>query len=1166
MMTVKSSGALCIVSATVTLLFASVGVSAAPADAAAATPAWSLTVSALPTNFAPESSEDEYILFATNDGNETTGATTVTVTDTVSKGLTVTSVRGHDTDTGRSLFCTSTGVALTCSTTTIGTTPVAAGDALVVRVRVSVSPGAPSSVTSSAAVTGGGALAGASARVSTAISSSPAPFGIAAFSAAATNADGTLDNQAGSHAYEATASFTLDSSGTAGGLAAAAPLKDVAVALPAGFVGNPQVGPQCTQGEFEHKSATRSCPLDSQVGQVTLLFATTGLAEPYEEVAPVFNLAPVDGHTAEFGFYAGESGEVPVVVVASVRSSSDYGITTKITNLPTGIGGRPIAPLLSAFTFWGVPADPSHNAQRGLFCLPAVGPGLQGQCYNYDEGGFTHPPPLGVAPAGVSSGAAQIPFLANPTSCQSGPLQTVLSVDSWPNPGSPATATADSPQPSGCDELSFDPMLELTPESQQAGAASGYEIKLEVPQGDGQSAPASAELKRAVVTLPEGVSVSPSAATGLEGCSDSQIGIDTQSPVKCPNGSKVGTVTVRTPLLPGPLEGSVYVGDPLPNDPYRIFLNVEGFGVVVRLEGKVHADPSTGQLTSTFEEDPQLPFSDLELHLFGGPQAALSNPPGCGTATTTSELTPWSAGPGGTGAATPSSSFEVSFDGHGAGCPTPQQFAPVLSAGSQGAQAGAFSPFLLTLSRTDEDQYLAGISAHAPPGLLGMLSEVALCPEPQASLGTCAPDSLIGRTTVGAGPGPEPFYLGGRLYLTGPYKGAPFGLSVVVPAIAGPYNLGTVVVRSAINVDPNTAALTITSDPFPQILQGIPLQLRTINVIVDRPNFMFNPTRCSEQPITAAVASTQGSSASVSSPFAAQGCANLPFKPTLTASTLARTSKANGASLSVKVTSGPGQANIAKVSLQLPIALPSRLTTLQKACTEAQFNANPSACPAASVIGTARALTPVLNVPLTGPAILVSHGGAAFPDVEFVLQGQGVTIVLDGKTQITNGITYSRFETLPDAPVSSFEAVLPEGPYSILSAYLPAGANGSLCAENLTMPTTLTGQNGARIQQTTRIAVTGCPVARPRMKIRKTVLKGNTLMVSIATSQKGTVKISGTGLLRVTEHSVAAGAHTIDVPLTKAGVARRRRRARASVRVTLTVGKQSVVKTTSVRL
>ncbi len=396
----------------------------------------------------------------------------------------------------------------------------------------------------------------------------------------------------------------------------------------------------------------------------------------------------------------------------------------------------------------------------------------------------------------------------------------------------------------------------------------------------------------------------------------------------------------------------------------------------------------------------------------------------------------------------------------------------------------------------------------------------------------------------------------------------------MVPAVAGPFNLGDVVVRASIAVNPATSALTITSDPLPQIRDGVPFRLLTVTLEVNRPGFMLNATNCSEQAISATItgehpigSSEAAKSGVASSAYAASGCANLPFKPKVTAVTAGQASKADGASLDVKIESaGLGQANIAKVDLQLPTALPSRLSTLQKACLAAVFDANPAACDEGSVIGKATIHTPLLNSPLTGPAYLVSHGGAAFPDVELVLQGEGVTLILDGKTDIKNGITYSRFESAPDAPFTTFETELPTGPHSILGAYVPAKEDYSLCKTSLAMPTTITGQNGAVIEQSTKIAVTGCKASKPSVKITKTKLKGNTLLVTVETSANGTVTISGNDLKTTVKKNVRAGGHQITVALTKAGKTAKRHRKMIKLRASLTVGMQAAAKTISVKL
>jgi hypothetical protein len=467
-----------------------------------------------------------------------------------------------------------------------------------------------------------------------------------------------------------------------------------------------------------------------------------------------------------------------------------------------------------------------------------------------------------------------------------------------------------------------------------------------------------------------------------------------------------------------------------------------------------------------FDENPQFPFSDLRLHFFGGARGKLATPQGCGTFTTASALMPWSA-PGSGPDATPSSSFQIET-----GCQA--GFAPSFTAGSTNPQAGGYAPFTLSIARNDGEQNLAGVSVTLPEGSLGKIAGVPLCPDANANAGSCPQASAVGNVTAGAGVGPSPYFVSGKVYLTGPYKGGPYGLVEEVPAVAGPFNLGTVVVRQSLRIDSHTTQVTAVSDPLPTILQGVPLWVRRVDVTLDRPGFTFNPTSCTAMQVTGTLTSTQGASASVASRFQVGGCRELPFSPSFKVSTQARTSKHDGASLDVNVASGQGQANIGKVAVTLPKQLPSRLSTIQQACTEAAFVANPASCPVGSDIGTATAHTPVLANPLVGPAYLVSHGGAAFPDLVIILQGEGITLQLVGSIDIRHGVTSSAFNSVPDAPISTFELSLPQGPHSALAATLPAKAKGSLCGTSLVMPTTITGQNGAQIKQQTKITVTGC--------------------------------------------------------------------------------------------
>ncbi len=904
-------------------------------------------------------------------------------------------------------------------------------------------------------------------------SSAMASFGLRSFDVTWTNQDGSPDTQAGSHPFQMTTSFGFNAAiNSFEELAPEIDLKNTTVDLPPGLTGSATAVPQCPQELFTRDRLSggnaSSCPATSAVG-IAAIELLAGFTEVVTAYVSVYSLVPPPGVPAEFGVnFAG----VPIVLVPSVRTGGDYGLRVESKNTSQALQIFGVA-----VTIWGVPGDPGHDGVRGL-CLNEVTGGSTGE----------------KCPANIGDK----PLLTLPTSC-SGPLVSVIHVDSWQEPAQTITDKSVSHDNQGhpvgihgCNRLDFSPSLAVQPDTSSTDSPAGLEVNLRVPQNESPEGLAEADLRKVLITLPSGVLVSPSAANGLEACTEAQIALHSPEPAECPNASKVGSVKVETPLLEHHLEGSVYVaqqgGNPF-ESLLAVYLVVEGSGVRVKLAGKIAADPATGQLTTRFEElpkqqlsFPQLPFSDLKLRLFGGPRAALVTPQTCGTYQATGLLTPWSSEvPGGVMSSPP---FPIN-----AGCTS--QFDPSFVAGTTSTQAAGFSPFTATFSRTDQDQDFKEVTVKTPPGLLGMLSRIPLCGEPQAELGTCPAASQIGHVTVGAGAGPDPIFLPqpGRaedpVYLTGPYNGAPFGLSIVDHAEAGPFNLGPVIVRAAVSVDPHTAQVIVRSQPLPQILQGISLQIKTVNVTVNREGFIFNPTNCQPLTLNSTVVSTHNATAYLSSRFQATNCATLAFNPKFTAFTQGKASHANGASLDVKVGYPKGaQANIASVKVLLPKQLPSRLTTIQKACTEATFNANPAGCPAASNIGTATANSPVLNTPLTGPAYLVSRGGAAFPDIVIILQGQGVTLDLVGNTNISKGVTTSTFAAVPDAPISSFELKLPEGPHSALTSNLPVRAKRSFCATKLTMPTTITAQNGARITQNTKIAVAGCPRKRLTRSLR----------------------------------------------------------------------------------
>jgi hypothetical protein len=881
--------------------------------------------------------------------------------------------------------------------------------------------------------------------------------GIETFESSITNQDGTPALQAGAHPYEVStyirfATSHVDPEGKTDPEGA---VKDIHVELPPGFVGNPEATPKCPPEVLNN--AVLHCPPESQVGVARITF-TSG----FDEHPEVFNMVPPGKIPAMFGFRVlGQQ----IYAFVTVRTNGDYGLTFRLDDISQALGL-----VGTGLTFWGVPADPGHDGER----FPC----------NYEGGSCPSP-------------SAPMPFLTNPTYC-TGPLKTVLHADFWEQPGNYTEkeyVTQDSGgNPAGiegCDKLNFAPTITAAPDTSQADSPAGLTVDVKVPQ-EGLVNPkgrSTADIQKATVTLPEGVAINPGQASGLAACQTSEDGVGTEGPPSCPAASKVGTVAITTPLLSSKLEGTVYVLQSNPPD-LKLLVAASADGVNLKLLGDVHLDQGTGRLTTTFENTPQLPFTDLKLSFSGGAQAALTTPPRCGVYETTSDFTATSAPQ--TPDAYPTSSFGIDRGPGGAACVSSLPFGPSLTAGSTTDQAGGFTSFSLLLSRADGQQRVSSLQFKTPKGLLGMIRTVPLCSEAQAAAGACPASSQVGHTVVGAGPGPYPLFVpqtegpAAPIYLTGPYKGAPYGLLIAVPVVAGPFDLGTAVVRAQIAVDSTTSQLTVTTDPLPSILDGVPTDIRTINAVIDRAGFMFNPTSCAPQSFSGTATSTEGATAAISTPFGVGSCQSLKFKPDFQVSTSGKTSRAKGASLDAKIVyptvpvthnQASRQANIAKVKIDLPKQLPSRLTTLQKACLAATFEANPGSCPAASVVGTATAVTPVLGVPLSGPAYFVSHGGEAFPSLVVVLQGGGVTIDLTGSTFISKaGITSSTFKQVPDVPITSFELKLPQGPHSALAA------NGNLCTSKLVMPTAFVGQNGAEIHESTKITATGCSKAKKKVK------------------------------------------------------------------------------------
>jgi hypothetical protein len=1061
--------------------------------AASASPHWSIVSESQPTYFKAGDPSDAYVLIVRNDGEEPTAhGSTVAVTDTLPADVTATKIaaKGEGAN-GRGtpryeMTCPEesegpfTG-ALTC-TYSEGADhgPVLPGATIVVTITVSIDAGA-EKLENFATVSGGGAPS-ATTGEPTPLGAETIPFGLSFFDFDAVGGDGEADSQAGSHPFELTTELAFNVSsrespsaqndGHESPLANAAP-KDLEIALPPGLIGDPSAVPRCSQRAFQEQEAL-NCPIGAQVGTLRPFF----YGRSQSSVIPVFNIAPPPGEPAELGFSVAGIGHIPLFFhVRYTGSDGDYGLTAQLNEIPeTG-------PLQGAIlTLWGVPAEASHDLEREG-TLGEAGQEASQHCEPSIE--FVN----GLEEQkGCPSDAPVKPFLTLPSSCGSGELPVLATGDSWQSPQAqplPLLREALLPAITGCERLSFNPSLTLAPETTQADAPSGYTVALHVPQSEEPSGLATPDLRNATVSLPAGIVLSPSVADGLQACAPEQFAAKSLAPSACPQRSQIGTAKISTPLLSSPLEGQIFLGEPecapcTPSDAQhgrllRLLVQAQGSGVTVKLEGSASINQSTGRLTARFEELPQLPLEEVQLTFNGGPRAPLANASTCGAPLSASAwLTPYSSEWPARAASAP---FALG------GCP--QQFHPSFVAGTTDNRAGASSPLTVTLSRTDQDEDLEDVSVNLPPGLLAILSKVQLCPEAQARAGTCGPGSEIGGATVGAGPGADPLFLEeGHVYVTGPSEGAPFGLSIVVPAVAGPFDLGTIDVGARIEVNPSTAALSIVSDPLPQSLDGIPLQIKTVNLDIDRENFMFNPTSCRPLAIEGTLGSSAGVTAAVSSRFQAADCAALPFKPKLSALTHATADKAGGVHLHVRITSASGGANIAAVKLDLPERMVPRLSTLQKACTAAVFEARPASCPAASMVGTATVLTPLVRQPLNGPVYVVSRGRAATPEIALVLRGEGMVIDVVGQTSVKGGVASAAFRSLPDAPIRELDLLLDAGPHSLLAANLPAQAHASMCGRRLAMPVELTGQNGAVLKQTTRISVSGCPSRKAHGKAK----------------------------------------------------------------------------------
>jgi hypothetical protein len=1070
------------------VLAASVFLLLAAPSALAAAPALKLVATSQPTTFVPglegilANSGPQYNVMVTNVGSAPTSGP-ITITDTVPAGLTVVEVVGRDfyPQAGNQfpLTCNVSGQTVTCT----DPEPLNPGQWAQIEVLVKVDENLSGVVINQASAFGGGAAEEASASTMTTIGESTPSFcfvpGSAGLSVASTNEDGQPATQAGSHPYGLTIDLGFPSAETnrqpviGGQLYAAGHLRDLKVTLPRGVVVDPTAVPaRCTEAELESEKddAEGGCPIASQVGTLSVLTSVNGLSTLG---SPLYNMVPPPGAAAELGANAGGLG-IFVHVMGGVNSAGEYEIASNTSN----ILARALNPVIAAQAqLWGNPSDPGHDAMRGV-------------C-----------PSNGDRSCSIPTERRDVPFLTMPSSCRSS-LTLNGAADSWEEPNKQVSRSVEledplgNPTPTdGCNALDFEPEIKAKPTTNLSDAPTGLDFNLHVPQTDKFEERATANFKDVAVTFPPGLVVNPASANGLGACSLAQIGYAPsegkprfdETPAQCPDAAKIGAVEVFTPLLKDPLPGALYVAQPYRN-PFgsllAIYLAIDdpGTGVVSKLAGKVQADPITGQLTTTFDENPELPIEDVKLKVFGGPRAALKTPLPCGEYAITSRIVPWSTPEGAN--ASPSDSFQTSVAAGGSGpCPASEAAAPkqpAFSAGTLAPQAGAYSPFLLKLSRPDGSQRLTAIDTTLPKGLAAKLAGVPYCSEAQIAQAktreapnqgslelqspSCPRASEVGTVNVGAGAGITPIYVQGRAYLAGPYKGAPLSLVIVTPAVAGPYDLGAVVNRTALYVDPESAQVHAVSDPLPSIIDGIPLDVRSIAVKMDRPTFTLNPTSCDPMAILGSATTLPGQSAPLTSPFQVGGCNALGFKPKLALSLKGATRRTGHPALKAVLTYPQGSyANVASAQVTLPHSEFLDTTHIKTICTRVQFAVK--ACPKASIYGFARATSPLLDQPLEGPVYLRSSSHK-LPDLVIALGGQ-IEIDLAGRVDSVHSATRTRFETAPDAPVTRFVLEMQGGRKGLLVN------SEDICRKPQHAVANFTGQNG-KVSDTKPLIANGC--------------------------------------------------------------------------------------------
>jgi hypothetical protein len=823
--------------------------------------------------------------------------------------------------------------------------------------------------------------------------------------------------------------------------------KNIIFDAPQGIFGNPSSLGKCSTLD----AALVQCPPLTQAGLITVHANYLGDPNYLLGTAPVYNVNTAGDEAARFTFNV-PTLNIPIAILVGVRSATDYGLRFTVSGITQ------TAPLSEVdMTFWGFPASNVHNPDRfpaGSIADPAGCPGQADTSCN--------------AATPERSPLPNLPFTGNPSVCGR-PMPTNLYVETYQSPGEFAHGEASYPPTTECDRQTFKPFAQANLTTQATDSASGMELEFVIPQAQSKAA-APSQLKAAKLVLPPGLTINPDAADGQTACSDEDAKLGREVVSQCPDSSKVGNVVIDSESLPGPLNGSIYFGEPVPGNQYRLYMFADGFGIHAKLIGKLLPDQKTGQITAEFNDLPQLPFEKFSMSVFASDRGVFATPTNCTIHNVTTRLFPWN-----TAIPDQGSTFGLSIDQgpNRALCPgETRPFNPRLNAGTSNSAAGGFSNFTLKLDRDDGDQYLGDLNFTMPPGLTASLRGITYCPEAsiaaaaansgraEQSSPSCPVSSEIGTTNVAAGPGSHPFHAVGKMYLAGPLNGSPLSLVAVTPALAGPYDYGVVVVRVAIDVDQSDAHVVAVSDTVPSIIGGIPIRMRSIQVNIDRPNFMINPTNCAPMAVDSQGIGDQGTVADFSSYFQAVNCAYLPFKPKMTVRKVGRgaTSRSQNPSLEFHLQTRPGDANIKSLSVTLSKAFSIDQRHLGNLCSESEFAA--TKCAGRAAIGTATTTTPLLDQPLSGKVYAVS-GTGGLPKLAFILDGQ-VSLAPRAESFSKRGALKTIVPVVPDAPIGDFRLRL----YGGKGGYLTN--TRSLCSKPPVTTVEYVAQSGKHFNQKVR--------------------------------------------------------------------------------------------------